>query len=240
MLERTPSLQDQAAYWDGWNGRARSDRLPPTSLRQADFVEAEVGGLHRRDLSIVDIGCGTGWMCGRLVPYGSVTGIDITAVTLTQAARRVPQARFLCGDLFEVDLPRAGFDIAVCLEVLSHVADQPGFLARLADLLRPGGMLVLATQNRPVLQRWSAVAEPDPHQIRRWVDHRELRSLLAPRFAAVRIDSLVPVGDRGLLRVLNSPRLNGALSRLLPPDRIERAKERCMLGHTLVATATRA
>ncbi|WP_298833132.1 bifunctional 2-polyprenyl-6-hydroxyphenol methylase/3-demethylubiquinol 3-O-methyltransferase UbiG [uncultured Piscinibacter sp.] len=239
MLERTPSIEEQAAYWDGWNVRARSDRLPPSSQRQGDVVEAAVAGHQRRDLSIVDIGCGTGWMCERLVRYGSVTGIDITAVTLAHAARRVPQARFLCGDVLELDLPQAGFDVAVCLEVLSHVADQPAFVARLADLLRPGGTLVLATQNRPVLQRWSVVAEPDPSQIRHWVDHRELRSLLAPRFATVRIESLVPVGDRGLLRMVNSPRLNGALARFVPPHRIERAKEWCMLGHSLVATATR-
>lgn len=239
MPETTPTLQDQAAYWDGWNSRARSGQLPPTSRRQGALVEDFVAGLGRRDLEIIDIGCGTGWMSERLLPFGRVLGIDITAATIEQATARVPQVRFLCADVHDADLPLARFDVAVCLEVLAHVSEQPAFVRRLAALLRPGGCLILATQNRPVLERWSAVSSPDRHQIRHWVDRGELRTLLEPCFEQVRIRSIVPVGDRGLLRLVNSPRLNAALARVLDPARIERVKERCMLGHSLVATATR-
>ena len=240
MQEATPpALQDQAAYWDSWNLKARNGHLPPTSRRQGELVEDFVAGLGRRDLSIIDIGCGTGWMSERLLPFGSVTGIDITSATIAQAAARVPEVRFLCADIYGADLPPGHFDVAVCLEVLAHAGDQPGFVRRLASLLRPGGALILATQNRPVLERWSAVAPPDRHQIRQWVDRGELSALLEPCFERLRIRSIVPVGDRGLLGIVNSPRLNAALARVVAPARIERAKERCMLGHSLVATAIR-
>lgn len=235
----TPSLADQSAYWDVWNLRARVGHLPPTSIRQAAEVERVAASFGRRDLSIVEIGCGAGWMCERLLPYGRVTGVDMTPTALVQARQRAPAATFICGDALDVELPAGQFDLVVCLEVLSHVADQAALVARLAALLRRDGRLALATQNRPVLERWSAVAAPDPNQIRRWVDHRGLRALLARHFQDVQVSSLVPVGDRGPLRFVNSPRLNDALGLVLKPAAVERAKERLMLGHTLFATATR-
>src|SRR5258708_5411655 len=40
------------------------------------------------------------------------------------------------------------FDAVLCLEVIEHVADLPGFLAATAALVRPGGALIAATLNR--------------------------------------------------------------------------------------------
>ena len=48
------------------------------------------------------------------------------------------------------------FDVAVSLEVLSHVADTQAFIDKIASLLKPGGYLMLATQNRSVLERYCA------------------------------------------------------------------------------------
>lgn len=232
-----PTIQEQASFWDAWNARARSGRIPTTSQRQALVIEETVSALERSDLEIIDVGCGTGWMSERLARFGNVLGIDITESTIKRASARLPHIRFQCADIHSADLPVGRYDVAVCLEVLSHVADQKMFVQRLAELIRPGGTLILATQNRPVLERWSAVAEPDPHQIRRWVNRRELRALLVPAFERVQVRSIVPVGDQGLLRVVNSPRLNAAIARFVPPERIDRWKENCMLGHTLVAAA---
>src|SRR5258708_31477308 len=40
------------------------------------------------------------------------------------------------------------FDAVLCLEVIEHVADLPGFLAVTAALVRPGGALIAATLHR--------------------------------------------------------------------------------------------
>jgi 2-polyprenyl-3-methyl-5-hydroxy-6-metoxy-1,4-benzoquinol methylase len=125
----------------------------------------------------------------------------------------------------------------VSIDTLSHFVDQPAFVARIASLLKPGGALIIGTQNGPVLERWRAVPGPQPGQVRRWVDHRQLRRLLAPYFARVEIESIFPVGDQGLLRVINSVKLNRLACRVIPEGTLERAKERAMLGHTLMAFA---
>lgn len=234
-------VDDQRRAWDEWNEVARIDRLPPASSRQAEVVEQtlnELGG-GRSDLEIIDVGCGSGWMCDRLTRFGRVTGTDFVRSTLEKAKKRFPAVNFITGDLFDLDLPDAGFDVAVSLEVLSHVADQPAFVAKLAKLLRPGGCLILATQNRPVFERWSAVDPPAPDRIRSWVDATELKALLAPHFCHVRVTSVAPAGDEGFLRIVNSPKLNWLASCVLPEPLIERAKERAMLGSSLVAVARR-
>jgi 2-polyprenyl-3-methyl-5-hydroxy-6-metoxy-1,4-benzoquinol methylase len=239
MTNASPSIAAQASYWDAWNAAAREEKLGLGSLRQADEVEARVAALGRRDLSIIDVGCGTGWLCERLAQYGRVTGVDMTPSVLERASRRVPQASFLCGDIHELDLPAGTFDVVVTLEVLSHVADQAAFVARLGCLLKPGGLLVLATQNRPIYERMHSVAPPHPSQIRKWVDARALRSLLDGGFVDVGINSLVPMGNRGFLRVVNSVKLNEWLQTLMAPGALQRAKERALLGSTLLAHATR-
>lgn len=223
--------------WNRWNTAAREERQGPVSQRQAQVVCEWLQDTGRRDLDIIDVGCGTGWLCGRLLEFGRVTGTDLADEVLSRAQQRVPQATFIAGDFMRLPFEGTRFDVAIALEVLSHVDDQPEFLGRMATLLRPGGLLMLATQNRPVLERWSEVGPPAPGQIRRWVDARTLRKLLLPDFELLRLVSIVPVGDQGALRFVNSVKLNRALVALFGADRIERVKERAMLGHTLMVLA---
>lgn len=232
-------IEEQRRSWGAWNAAAREGRISVTSARQAEVVEQEVARLNRRDLAIIDVGCGTGWMAERLSAYGRVTATDLVVDVLERARRRAPQVEFISGDIFELDLPPGHFDLAVTLEVLSHVRDHRAFIARLAELIKPGGRLILATQNRPVLERWSAVGGPNEGQLRRWVNASELRLLLEPHFGDIDIISLSPLGDQGFLRVINSPKLNALLGSVVAPERIERVKEQAMLGHTLLVQAKR-
>lgn len=232
-------LHEQSRSWDEWNARGREHKLGPISLRQAEEVERYLSRLKRDDLQLIDIGCGAGWLCERLRKYGQVTGTDFAQDVLARARQRHPDITYVAGDFFTLDLPLAGFDVAVSLEVLAHVADQPAFIARVAQLLKPGGHLVLATQNRPVLERWSEIGPRMPGTLRHWVDAGQLRALLSAHFENVQIISVFPVGDRGLLRWVNSGRLNRLLGKVVAQQRLEQAKERAMLGHTLMAFGTR-
>lgn len=230
-------LDEQRRSWNAWNTSVRERRVSEIARRQGDFIEARVAALHREGLSLLDVGCGTGWLCERLDRYGDITGTDLADEVLVRASARLPSVRFVAGNFLELPFAPESFDVVVSVDVLSHFADQPAFLARVAGLLRPAGILLLGTQNRPVLERWSEIPGPQPGQIRRWVDHRRLRAMLVEQFERVEIDSLCPVGDQGFLRVVNSVKLNRLLSILVPPARLERAKERALLGHSLMACA---
>ena len=71
-------------------------------------------------------------------------------------------AQFVAGDFYEYDFPRAQFDIAICVETISTVPDQPRLISRLATGLKPGGYLILTSQNKFVYQRRSDIRPPEP------------------------------------------------------------------------------
>jgi SAM-dependent methyltransferase len=225
------------AFWNGWNASTREQAVCPVSTEQADVIKRWLLALGRTDLDIIDVGCGAGWLCAQLTPFGRVTGTDLSNEVLERAAVRSPEVRFLAGDFMELDLPQQGFDVIVTLEVLSHVADQEAFLGRIARLVRPGGHLMIATQNRPALER-NDISAPAPGQLRRWVDRHELRAALERHFEIGELISITPKFNRGPLRLLNSAKLRraaGALGLDWIFERSKRAQERAWLGWTLMA-----
>jgi 2-polyprenyl-3-methyl-5-hydroxy-6-metoxy-1,4-benzoquinol methylase len=155
---------------------------------------------------------------------------------LERAQRRLPNVRFVAGDFMALDFGTATFDVITSLEVLSHVADQPAFMAKLARHLRPGGHLMLATQNRPVLERYNRIPPPGPGQLRRWVDRRELTRLLEREFEILELFSITPKANRGVMRILNSRTLNKPV-RAMVGRRLDRLKEMAGFGWTLMALA---
>lgn len=234
-------MTTQVDFWNTWNAEAREAGVGQVSLEQADCIARWLQALQRTDLDILDVGCGAGWLSARLAPFGNVTGTDLSDQVLQRAAVRWPNVRFVAGDFMRLDFPESAYDAVVLVEVLSHVADQPALLGKIARLLRPGGQLMLATQNRPALQR-NDIPAPAPGQIRKWVDSVELRDLLSADFDVAEIFSITPTFNRGILRYLNSQTLNRAFSkaRLTAASRmLKQAQERAGLGWTLMARATR-
>ena len=141
-------------FWNTWNATNREGAQGAVSHRQAEVVRGWLVG--RSELSILDAGCGSGWLCEQITSFGAVVGTDLADEVIARAQERVPTARFVRGDIMSVDVGH-DFDVVVSLEVLSHVADQVAFLRRLHDWLRPGGQLMLATQNKPVLARFNRI-----------------------------------------------------------------------------------
>lgn len=97
---------------------------------------------------------------------------------------------------------------------------------------------MIANQNRYVLERNSGIHPRGEGQIRQWTTRRELRGLLEPHFAVIELTTLDPRGHLGILRILNS----GKVNRLVAPfvggeERLRRLKEMAGLGWTVVARA---
>lgn len=227
----------QRDFWDHWNSMFLENQRGPTSQRQAQIVIAWLQRWNRRDLDILEVGCGSGWMCAGLTRFGKVVGTDLSQDVLAAAQRKWPEVRFVAGDFMSMAFARESSDVVVTLEVLSHVADQAEFVKRIARTLRPGGQLMLATQNRFVLERWSEVAPRAPGQIRRWVRPGELRRLLEREFVVEELYTVFPFAHGGILRLVNSPKLNRLLSPVFGQSRLDRWKEQAGLGHTIMALA---
>jgi 2-polyprenyl-3-methyl-5-hydroxy-6-metoxy-1,4-benzoquinol methylase len=229
-------MDAQRAFWNDWNISHREQVVGPVSQRQASVILEWMRGLGRTDLEIIDIGCGTGWLCERMMPFGRITGTDLANEVVERARARMPGARFLAGDFMSLELGASSFDVVTTLEVLSHMGDQAAFVARIAQVLRPGGFLMMATQNRFVLER-SGISPPQHGQLRRWVNRRELLGLLRPHFEVERAFAVTPAGHGGVLRFVNSIKVNRFASRFFGEARVTRFKEALGVGWTLMALA---
>ncbi|MBA8876616.1 class I SAM-dependent methyltransferase [Phyllobacterium myrsinacearum] len=226
----------QQRFWNEWNASTREMHLDEVSFRQAAVVRDWLMRQGSKTLDILEVGCGACWFSDELSQFGQVTGTDLSDEVLARAQQNIPQVRFVSGDFMGLDFGIQSFDVIVCLEVLSHIADQPAFITKLASHLRPGGYLMLATQNKTVLQKYNRIPPPGPGQLRQWVDRTELASLLSAHFEIIELFSVTPRANKGLLRILHSRTLNRPV-RALIGDRLDKLKEAMGLGWTLMVRA---
>ena len=105
------------------------------------------------DARIADVGCGTGQMSLYLARADRVViGADLTRAALllgAEAARRfgLTQVRFVETDLRRPGLRAGSFDVVYSSGVLHHTPDPRTAFARLAQLARPGGTIILGVYN---------------------------------------------------------------------------------------------
>ena len=229
-----PPIQAQSQFWNDWNASTREKNLADVSEDQSRVTLRWLHGLSSQ--RILDVGCGSGWMSERLTPFGKVTATDLADEVLERAQRRFPEIRYVAGDFMALDFEPC--DVIVSFEVLAHVENQRAFIRKLAELLVPGGILILATQNPWVLRRASWVRPTKPGQIRRWRSKRELRELLKHDFRITDMRAITPDGDQGILRIAASVKVNRLFSFLGAP-RVKRLKEMLGIGRTIMIRAVR-
>jgi SAM-dependent methyltransferase len=94
---------------------------------------------------VLDAACGTGRHTAFLVERGhDVTGLDATPAMLDLAKERVPEARFVRGDLRRMPFASDSFDAVLCALALTHLPTLQPALGELARVVRPGGDVVLS------------------------------------------------------------------------------------------------
>jgi SAM-dependent methyltransferase len=105
------------------------------------------------DARILEIGCGTGQMSLYLARASRVViGADLTRAALQLGAAAARRFRLNGVQFIETDLHRPGlrpcsFDVVYSSGVLHHTPDPRAAFARIAQLARPGGMIVLGLYN---------------------------------------------------------------------------------------------
>ena len=96
----------------------------------------------RRNLDIIDCGCGTGYNLQHLLaPYGRTFGFDFNpdAMRRARSARR-PLVR---ADIQRIPFTSNTFDLATSFDVVQSVPDDRAAVSEMARVLKPGGSVVL-------------------------------------------------------------------------------------------------
>jgi len=98
-------------------------------------------GLKGRDLTVLDVGCGTGGTTAFLAAGRRAVGCDASPDALLWARRR-DLAGLVRGDAGALPFATASFDAALALDVLEHHDDDRAVAAEAWRVLRPGGLLL--------------------------------------------------------------------------------------------------
>lgn len=127
----------------------RSGKARKTLAVIADY--ASRAGIDLADLSLLDIGCSTGFL-SRLYGehFGQVTGIDIDAPAIEFAQKSVTDdhMNFHVRDSMQSGFPDNSFDAVTCTQVYEHVPDSRRLMEEIHRVLKPGGFCYFAAGNR--------------------------------------------------------------------------------------------
>jgi 2-polyprenyl-6-hydroxyphenyl methylase/3-demethylubiquinone-9 3-methyltransferase len=181
-------------WWDPAGKFAPLHKFNPVRLR---FIRDTAAAHFSRSgirpfegLSLLDIGCGGGLLCEPMTRLGfAVTGVDPSEKNIGTAgahAGSLPiQYRVAGAEMLAAE--GLAFDVVLNMEVVEHVADLRTYLMACAKLVKPGGLMFVATLNKTLkslalakigaeyVLRW---LPPGTHDWSRFVAPAELRRLL--------------------------------------------------------------
>jgi len=232
-----PTIESQQKFWNSWNKTYREEQgLDIVSLRRAKSVLDIIEGLSLRSPRILEIGCANGWLSERLVKYGEVTAVDLADAVIEKAKKRVPQVNFYAGDFLEMKFDNS-YEIVVSLETIAYVQNQEAFIRRVVDILEPKGYFILTGVNKYVFERRSDINSSAAAIARNWLTVKEFKSLLKPYFNIQFLTTIEPSGDKGLLRMVNSYKLNKLINTFISSDKLTKYKEQLGFGQTVIVLA---
>src|SRR4051794_20431037 len=97
---------------------------------------------------LLDVGCGLGFFLERAAGRGwDVFGVDTSPSWVALANARLGGERVRLSSVAETELPPLSFAQITAWDVLEHIYEPVPFLARLRELLEPGGRLFIRTPN---------------------------------------------------------------------------------------------
>ena len=149
-----------AAEW--WNPKGKMGVLHVFNPIRLDYIKEQVTARLARDplirrpfegLRFLDIGCGGGLLCEPMARLGAtVVGVDPSEKNIKTATVHAIESElaidYRVGTAESLASAGEKFDVILNMEVIEHVADPASFAATCCSMLKPGGLMIVATLNR--------------------------------------------------------------------------------------------
>jgi ubiquinone/menaquinone biosynthesis C-methylase UbiE len=102
--------------------------------------------------NLLEVGCGEGrgidWLLPKIKQYSA---IDKIAPVVEQLKQKYPQGNFTNGNIPPLSsYAENSFDSIVSFQVIEHIQDDRLFLKEIHRVLKPGGVALITTPNRPM------------------------------------------------------------------------------------------
>jgi 2-polyprenyl-3-methyl-5-hydroxy-6-metoxy-1,4-benzoquinol methylase len=177
-----------------------------------DAIESARGRPLGPDDQLLEVGCGSGALAVAAARRGAaVAATDLSLRWLVLARSRLAECgvagvTLACSSAEQPPFPAGSFHVVVASDVIEHAARQHDFVAGCARMLKPGGMIFLATPNRfslalephvrlwgvgylplPLAKRYVRAVRKSPYEHTRLLSALGLRRLLASQGLAVTI-----------------------------------------------------
>ncbi len=158
--EEVKKFSDLAEQWWDPSGQFKPlHKFNPVRLayiREQVLAHFSLDGTKRfafEGLKFLDIGCGGGLLCEPMARLGAkVTGADASERNIGIAKVHAEQSgldiKYLATTSEALAAKGEQFDVVLNMEVVEHVADVPLYLKSCSSLVKPGGLMFIATINR--------------------------------------------------------------------------------------------
>jgi len=199
--EEVARFSAMAAEWWNPNGKFRPlHKFNPVRLQ---YIKEKVCETFDRDikdprafagLRFLDIGCGGGLLCEPMARLGaeiigadaSETNIEVAKIHAEQSGLEIDY-RAVTAESLETDGEK--FDVILNMEVVEHVADVNLFMTSCARMVKPDGLMFVATINRTPKARALAIFMAE--NVLRWLPKgtHEYEKLVRPEELEAPINS---------------------------------------------------
>jgi SAM-dependent methyltransferase len=149
------SAEEMAGYYPAIYYGRRNRRFNPFFERLIPwFRDRRARSIERyvRSGRILDVGCGRGFLPAIMREHGwDAYGVELSPTAADHATRELGIPMFV-GDFLDSPYPTGSFDVLVFWHVLEHLEDPVSCLRKAREILRPGGLLLVAVPNFESLQ----------------------------------------------------------------------------------------
>ena len=157
-------MAELSAFWDRM---AEKYAAQPIADEQAYRTKlARTQALLTADMDLFEFGCGTGGTAIQHAPHvRHVRAVDFSARMLDKARARASEAgvdnvTFEQGDITGMTIAPASYDMVLGMSILHLLEDRDAVIARVFEILKPGGYFVSSTACIGDSMRWLGAIAP--------------------------------------------------------------------------------
>ena len=124
------------------------DRRGATEHDERRVREYIVSKVPKNVNSILDVGCGKGWVAKEYLTQGkTVISLDVSITNPAILNKLYPSQKHFAvtADSFHLPFSDDSFDCVIASEIIEHVFDPAGFVKELFRVVKKGGNLIITT-----------------------------------------------------------------------------------------------